>query len=59
MTWHFRLFALLLLVILLSGCGPAASPDLTWEGKWEAAEPVHGGDLRCTLQPQRGGQWEA
>jgi hypothetical protein len=55
-TYLFPL-ALLFLVIIVSGCGPAASPELSWEGTWEAAEPVHGGELRCTLQQQDVDRW--
>src|SRR5262249_50348587 len=53
-----RLWTLLFLATTLTGCGQAASPDLAWEGTWEAAEPVHGGELRCTLQAQEKGQWQ-
>jgi len=45
-------------VVLLAGCAPAASPDLSWEGTWAAAPDGHGGELRCVLVPLEGEKWQ-
>jgi hypothetical protein len=43
---------------IIAGCGQSAPPAASWEGTWEAADPPHGGELRCTVRQLDGEQWE-